>query len=312
MALCHVNGGLSPASTDVVGPTLEILDSLLNAGCEVTDICVDRHYSYKKVERWADELRARGINQHFDLRKDEHGFKDINGMRLAAGWMHCPATPDHLAEIQRPGLNATPEEIAEFKRLIAERRSWAMGRHERTNADGRSRWICPAIDGTRGCPLREGTVEVAKAAGLPIVDNPPDLATAPKCCTNASGVVSLRSPEQRKHEQEHYWGTDDWQLAYDLRTYVEGFFGSLKNPDTEGVRRGFTKFVGLPLVSLGLTLAAAVCNIRHQRRWWHGKPDRPDHPLLVDDDPSYGWVELTEEEADALDRIHGHDEEEAA
>lgn len=303
---------VSPASTDVVEPSLLMLDSMLQNGVTVTDIVVDRHYSYKTTERWSDELRAREINQHFDLRSDEHGFKDINGMRLAAGWMHCPATPDHLAEIKRPGFNATEDEVTDFKARIAERFSWAMGRHERTNDDGRSRWMCPAVEGKRGCPLREGTVAVAEQSGLPIVDNPPEPETAPKCCTNASGVVSLRSSVQRKHEQPHYWGNDDWQVSHDLRTYVEGLFGSLKNPDTEGVRRGFTKFRGLPMISLGLVLAAVVCNIRHQRKFWEDRPDRPDHPLLADDAPSYGYIELTKQEAEEQDRIHGNPDEEAA
>ena len=37
------------------------------------------------------------------------------------------------------------------------------------------------------------------------------------------------------------------------------------------------------MISLGLTLAAAVCNVRHQRRFWEGRDDRPDHPLLTPD-----------------------------
>lgn len=170
--------------------------------------------------------------------------------------------------------------------------------HERVNANGRSRWTCPAIAGSRGCPLRPGTVEVAKRHGLPIVDTPPDVATAPKCCTNASGIVSDSTEVTRKHQQPYYWGSDEWLVAYDLRTYVEGFFGSLKNPDTEGVRRGFTKFVGLPMTSLGLTLAAAVCNVRHQRRFWEDDPTRPDHPLLAPEPTFHGWRELTVDELD--------------
>lgn len=285
---------LSPASTDVVDPTLKMLDSLLETPGGVTDVCVDRHYSYKRVERWADELRKRGISQHFDLRSDEQGFRDVNGMRLAAGWMHCPATPDELGTINRPPPGAPIDTREEFARRIEQRRSWAMDRHERVNRKGRSRWTCPAVAGSRGCPLRPGTVEVAREAGLPIVQQPPAAETAPKCCTNASGIVSDNSDEMRKHQQPHYWGSPEWKIAYDLRTYVEGMFGSLKNPDTEGVRRGFTKFVGLVMVSLGLTLAAAAANVRHQRKFWEDRSDRPDHPLLTPDPTFHGWAALTD------------------
>lgn len=295
---------VSPASTDVVAPSLTMLDSLAATGTGVSDIVVDRHYSYKRVDRWADELRKRQIEQHFDLRSDEQGFKDINGMRLVAGWMHCPATPDRLADIPRPGFNASRSDRDEFTKRITERETWALDRHERVNDTGRSRWMCPAIAGKLGCPLREGTVDTAESAGLPIVSDPPDPATAPSCCTNASGIVSDRSDATRKHQQPYYWGTEQWQQAYDLRTYVEGLFGSLKNPDTEDVRRGFTKFVGLPMMSLGLALAAAVCNVRHQRNFWTNTPDQPDHPLLTPDPDFNGWRELTQEECDQADQEH--------
>jgi hypothetical protein len=290
---------ISPASTDVVEPTLKMLDSLADTPGGVTDVIVDRHYSYKGVDRWADPLRTRGINQHFDLRADEHGFRDINGMRLAAGWMHCPATPDDLATIPRPGPGSPRATHTEFARLIRERRSWAMDRHTR-EPSGRTRWVCPAQAGKRGCPLRPGTVEIARQAGLPIVDTPPDSATAPPCCTQ--DTVSDTSDAMRKHQQPHYWGTEEWKLAYDLRTYVEGLFGSLKNPDTEGVRRGFTKFVGLPMVTLGLTLAAAICNVRHQRRFWADRDDRPDHPLLHPDPEFAGWTLIGEHDVATTER----------
>jgi hypothetical protein len=230
---------------------------------------------------------------------------------MAAGWLHCPATPDELGTITRPSLGAPQGDYEAFRTQITERQSWALGRDERTNAEGRARYLCPALDGRRGCVLREGTVEAARGAGLPIVTNPPELDTAPACCTNTSGKITVRSETLRKHEQPHYWGSDEWKQAYDLRTYVEGLFGSLKNPDTEDVRRGFTKYVGLPLVSLGLVLAGAVLNVRHQRKFWAERDERADHPLLTPDPTSHGWVELTEEQAAALDVLH-NDTPEAA
>jgi hypothetical protein len=295
---------ISPASTDVVAPSLDMLDSLAATGSSITDIVVDRHYSYKRVDRWADELRARGINQHFTLRADEQGFKDVNGMRMTAGWMHCPATPDRLGDIPWPGPGATQADWERFTKLVEERQMYAMDRHERTNQNGRSRWMCPAMAGKVGCPLRDGTVEIARQAGLPIISDPLEAATAPACCTNTSGVVAVRVEELRKHDQPHYWGTDPWKKAYDRRTYVEGLFGSIKNADTEGATRGFTKYRGLPMMSIGLTLVAAAANIRHQRKYYHDRPDAPDHPLLTPDPDDHGWTQLTADEAAVLDRHH--------
>ena len=297
---------ISPASTDVVQPTFALLDSLTQTGVTITDLCVDRHYSYKKVERWANQLQTRGINQHFNLRANEHGFRDVDGMKMVGGRVHCPATPDHLARIEPPAFGASPTEWEPFHRKIEERLSWAADRDQRPDLTGRTRVVCPALAGKRGCPLREGTVEVAKAAGLPIVTNPPELDTAPACCTNTSGKVIVRDPLLSKHDQPHYWGSRAWKRAYDQRTYVEGVFGSIKNPDTEGLRRGFTNFVGIPMNSLAITIAAVVANIRHQRKHWHDRTDAPDHPLLAQEPDDHGWQDLTAEERALLDQHHAN------
>lgn len=73
---------LTPANEDVVAVSLGLIDRLPRPA---TDLEVDRHYSHKDVERWKDELAARGVNQHFDLRSDEHGFTEFEHMRWAAG-----------------------------------------------------------------------------------------------------------------------------------------------------------------------------------------------------------------------------------
>jgi hypothetical protein len=296
---------LTPASSDLIEPSLQLIDGIEAKATAITDLCIDRHYSYKKTEYWARELQDRSIRQHLDLRSDEQGFRDSNGMRMVAGWMHCPATPDEYADIPRPASNASEEARAEFLDKIHKRLKFAMGRVERTNAGGRSRWKCPALDGRVGCPLRDGSVEIAKQQGLPIVQDPPALATAPSCCTNTSGVASVRDPRVLKHEQANYWGTEKWQAAYNRRSYVEGYFGSLKNHDTEDIRRGFTKFVGLPLNALGLAFGIIACNIRHQRKWWAKRTDRPDHLLLADDDAVSGWIEVSDDEV-ALLAAHRH------
>lgn len=303
---------ISPANADVVAPTLSILDSLLEDHGNVTDIVVDRHYSHKDPNRWADELVTRDINQHFDMRKDDHGFTDHDGMKLAAGWMHCPATPDELSSIPRPGPGASPAEVKAFRDKIAERFSWAMDRHTSISDNGRTRWTCPAVAGKRGCPLRPATEQIAKEAGLPIVSEPPTGAENLACCSNTSGVATATGDRVRKHQQPHYWGNEKWQEAYDLRTYVEGAFGSFKNRDTEDISRGYTKFVGLPMMTLAVSFAAAVCNVRHQRNHWLERDDRPDHPLLQADPTVQAWAPLTDDQVAELDKRHLGDETQEA
>ena len=295
---------LTPAAIDIVEPTLAMLDSALAAGHPIEEVVVDRHYSYKTPERWGNELRRRGIAQHLDLHPNEQGFRDYNGAKLAAGWLHCPGTPDRLGSIPRPAANAPDEEHDAFAEAIAERQQYGFRRVESHRAsDGRARWECPAVAGTVGCPLRQGSVEVAQQLGLPIVANPPEAATAPACCTQQT--VSTKADAQPKLAQPHYWGSPEWRAAYNRRSYVEGAFGNLKNASAENVRRGFFRLTGLGPVTVLMAVAIAACNIRQLRNWHErtGLGD-PDHPLLAPDDDDHGFVHLTAQQAADLDAQH--------
>jgi hypothetical protein len=162
--------------------------------------------------------------------------------------------------------------------------------------DGASRWECPARAGKLGCPLADGTVEVARTLGLPIVHRPPD--PAPTCCTQRTFMIRVEdtteddTPKNRKrkqqlalamkHAQDEYWGDHRWRVSWNRRTYVEGAFGNLKNPNTENVHRGLFRFTGLPLVTLAIAASAAASNVR-QLRNWHERTSNGDplHPLLA-------------------------------
>jgi hypothetical protein len=164
--------------------------------------------------------------------------------------------------------------------------------------DGASRWECPARAGKLGCPLVAGTVEVARELTLPVVARPPRGEDKPTCCTQRTIMIKVtgaseddppRAREQHrklaqamKHAQDEYWGDHRWQTSFDRRTYVEGMFGNLKNPNTENLHRGLFRFTGLPLVTLALTAAAAAANVRQLRNWHErtGNGD-PANPLLA-------------------------------
>ena len=95
-------------------------------GNSVTDLLADRHYSYKAEDRWYFRLLERGIRQHVDLHPNDQGFRDYNGMKLAAGWMHCPCTPDRLGRIDSPPPNTSDAIKEAFAKLIEERQQYAM------------------------------------------------------------------------------------------------------------------------------------------------------------------------------------------
>jgi hypothetical protein len=289
---------VTPAGTDVVAPTLNLLDRARDLGFKVTEVLVDRHYSYKTAERWARQLIARDIRQVLDLHPHDQGFSDYDGMRFAAGWPHCPATPDHLGTIIRPAPHAAAEAQETFARAIQERGHYALHRITRVSLTSGARYSCPALDGRIGCPLREGTVEVAHEQGLPVVSDPPDPATAPKCCTQRTVTTGLDA--HPKLEQSLYWGGEKWRHRNALRTYVEGIFGNIKNPSTEDVRRGFFRLTGLAKVNFAVAMAVVAFNLRivrgNAQLFTAGDGDL----LLQEDEPCEGFLYLSSHEAAAV------------
>lgn len=297
---------LVPPRIDEVEPTLELLDRLKRPA---TDIVIDRAYSHKGVKRWHDKLYERGINQCLDLRVDEHGFTDIDSTRWAAGWPHCPATPDELGEILKPGVNKPQEDLEEFYRRIDYRENYAFRRVSSPGHKGKAQWECPAHVGKIGCPLVQGTLQAALEAGVPIVDNPPspDAPDFPKCCSQRTVVIE---PEgQRKHMQKHYWGSKKWWNEWKKRPYVEGSYGNRKNGQTENIRRGQTRVSGIEKITIFHVLAAASYNLRMIRNW-HERTGRGDanHPLLQPKQENHGFARLTKEQAAAIAELQRRDD----
>ncbi|WP_395153816.1 hypothetical protein [Ilumatobacter sp.] len=281
---------LTSANSDVVNVTLNLLE---RSPKPITDIVVDRHYSYKTVARWKKQLEILGINQHLDLRITEHGFAESDRLRWAAGSAHCPATPDELGTIIRPGNNASAESWRNFYQRIAEREAYAMKRNQRPGVDGKHQVRCPALAGAVGCPLRPGTEAAAIQDGLRIVDKPPNQATdgepLPLCCTQST--VQVTPPKKvYKLQQIYYWGSKKWERMWNRRTTVEGSYGIRKNPNCENVRRGHFQVFGLVWIHIVMGLVNASYNTRILNNWCESHPDHglDNHPLLVNNnnDPS--------------------------
>jgi hypothetical protein len=296
-----------PGGKDIVNPCLRMLDRMKVSGTKVESILVDRHYSYKKFDRWLIELMKRGIEQVVDSHAKDQGFRDWDGMKMAAAWAHCPGTPDRLGIIPTLGPDPTPEQMENFNALINERRAYAAKRINPLSADGKARYGCPALDGSIGCPLRPQTMATAVQANLPIVTNVPDEVGRPKICTQESVQIRITKKKEEvtmKMHQRYYWGSKSWRQSYNRRTFVEGWFGVLKNTSSTGFHRGSHQFVGLPLVTLVVAMAAATTNLRLLRKW-HERTGFGDiqHPLLQPDEGFLGYSRLTKEQADELDAL---------
>jgi hypothetical protein len=270
---------ITTAAQDIVDVSLRLIDGLGS----ITDLLEDRHYSYKKWERWHVQLNERGVRQHFDMFGTKREFIEYDHMRWVDGSAHCPATPDRFETILRPKPNAPKEDFEAFRAQIAARQDYAMYVTER-NADGSTlRLQCPALTGTVGCPLRPGTDAAAIEKGRPVVANPPDPngpEGLPLCCTQTK--VSVTTPVKiRKVQQQHYWGSPTWERTYAKRTHIEGVFGNLKNDAAENLSRGLTRGMGLVWMNMVVAMTAASYNRRTLRKWHEETGHGPaDHPLL--------------------------------
>lgn len=304
---------LDPSDSELADITIGMLDTLSGATPRSTmtvEIVADRHYQYKTPETWADRLAERSIRQTFDLRADQHGFTDFDGVRFAAGRPHCPATPDHLGTIQRPEPGADRTQFEAFRRRIAERSVYALKLQrmiDRTKA--KAQWVCPAVNGQVACPNVAGSIqardELYKQTGkkITIILNPPnpDEPACPMVCKQPTMVID--PGELRKLYQDRPWGTPAWEAQYAKRPAVEGSYGNRKNAQCENYRRGHTRAQGIgkaTLLSLG---AIVVYNLRMLRNWHErtGLGD-PDNPLLTPDEKPYAVVALTAEQYDQLHR----------
>lgn len=302
-----------PANADVVDVTLNLID---RAGrrSKITRILGDLLYTNLKAERWAVPLAQRGIEQVLAMRADNHGLVDINGAIMQFGWMHCPSAPMDQRPLPKDFAHEETEEhydaVEDFKN------SWAFDRKESgLGKNPSTKWICPAMAGRAGCWARgPENVATAQELGLPIITPPEDWTTR-KACTNKTMDFTpdpSQPHHQRKLMQREYLGDRRWRRAFNLRSLVEGTFGILKNSSRQRMRRGQNRLPGLAMANLINALKVALYN-EEQLRLWHERTGKgpADHPLLQPDAHDWGFSDLTEEQAKAIDARYLNDEEPA-
>lgn len=301
---------LRPAAGSVTEPTLLMLDRLIQEGHVIDEILVDRGFSYKIPEDWANELRNRGISQVQDIHPNDRGVRDFEGIKIIGGIPYCDQMPERLINPVPPARfkvgplkkKATKEErenrernlneLAEFSVLMAERELYAYEFHENNPTiqdPGNTRWKCPGEVGKLKCA--HCPISMDYSDETPVIANPPAWATAPKGCRQQT--VSIPGPALAKLRQKDYWGSPAWIASFSRRSHIEGIFGNLRNPSTQNIKRGFCRVVGLVKTSLMITFQAMAANIRLIRQWSRRTGDVTD-PLSEPMPENFGFEELDE------------------
>jgi len=251
-----------PASTSPTTPVLQALDRMRKGGLTLTEVVADRGYTYKND--WATGLYAMGIDSVADLHANQYGPRGTHeGARIVAGTPHCPAMPTNFDSIQRPDRLVASSALEQFASDIDRREQWALRRVAGPDLTGKERYECPARAGKLRCPLQPTSLALPLAT--PTVLNPPDADVAPTCCRQRT--ITVPGDVDTKARQRHYWGSPNWIKAYNRRSRVEGWFGNIKNDNTEGLGRGSFRVMGICKTSLMIAVFAAATNLRLLRAW---------------------------------------------
>ena len=271
---------LTSAREDMFDGTIRAIDKVQRRyGME--NLVGDRYYSNLKYDRWWTALDYRGINPVNDLSHNQQGFTDFDGIKVAAAWPHCPATPPELGNIPTLGPQPTVEEVRKFESKISERELYAMATQKKFTKDT-GRFSCPAVVGKVGCPIRgRASMDWANENGLTIVMNPPEGDHLPLCCVNETFTLNVKTNAQKsafRNFQHRYWGGKKWKALYRCRSSIERVFGYAKQHYR--LDRNTYSYRGFGLSTVVLTALFAEVNIRKLEKWAAEGNRVIDHPIL--------------------------------
>jgi hypothetical protein len=147
-------------------------------------------------------------------------------------------------------------------------------------------------------------VQGATKLNQPIVTPPDDWQDRPACVGKSIDFTpDLKDPNhQRKIMQREYVASRRWRRSTNPRSLVEGAFGILKNPSRQRLRRGQNRLPGLAMATIVAAVKISVFN-EEQLRIWHAETGKgpADHPLLQLDQPDWGFRNLSQADAEAVD-----------
>ena len=258
------NGSYQPDAT------MRLFDDHLLADNPNPIILVDRGFSDRDRQHWAQQLLARGITQYFDMKSTDLKPKvdPETGVLMAAGWPFAPWTPQELFDITPPArytVRDTPRPKATDKQKLAHIKDQAAKEKFRAQIAA----LAPYALVPNGRAKADGTWRFfTDFAPRPPADwkYPPDDEPKLHRIYNQP-TITIKSEAFGKYQQPHRWGTDEWIEIYARRTAIEGIFGNLKQSTGENITRGRFRVRGIAANALVTTLAMVHYNLRMINNW---------------------------------------------
>ena len=234
-----------------------VLEAMAASGVTFRDVIVDAGYAHRVPEHWALPLRAIGAELVMDLHPSDRGLGGtFAGALCHNGNLYCPATPRPLFELAPLARGADRDTTQAHDARAAELAHYKLGRASAPDHDGYQRVSCPAALGKVRCPLRQDSMTLGY--GRPEISEPP--AHPPPCCSQRT--LTVAPSVNAKTAQKHDYPSPAHRRSYARRSAAERTNATIKDPASTDIARGWSRVMGLTPMTLVLTCALVVRNLR--------------------------------------------------
>lgn len=235
---------------------IALIDSMNEAGLPTSTVLADRGYTYLVADSWAGLLMERGIEQVFDLHKNQRKTEPgpFDGTIWVDGAVFSDALPANLRKLPGFPLGQTAAEEAKLVERYDQREPYAFKPHGKPDlAEGKQRVRGPAQDGRVRCPNFPGSMR-KDPAGRPQTN------CAPGACS-CGRALTLGPDDMTRERQRVRFGTTAWSQSYGRRSAIESANAGLKTHQAK-LGRGSTRVLGRIKTTILLAFIVAAANIR--------------------------------------------------
>ena len=234
-----------------------VLERMVSSGVVLGDVICDSGYAHRKPQNWALPVRRLGAQLVMDLHPVDRGTRGTHhGAICFNGNLYCPQTPAALFSIEPLSRNASFSETEAHDARCDELARYKLGRVSGPDCDGFERVMCPAVMGKVRCPARPESMKLPFSK--PEVLKPPEHLR--RCCVQQT--ITVGAAVNAKTSQKHDYPSKAHRKSYARRTGVERGYSTLKDRASTDTTRGWCRVMGLCAVTIFLSCAVVVRNIR--------------------------------------------------